>query len=57
MTPKRQSWHSLFPSYVGIDAKDVDAYLIKGIIDSGDPRFTQDLFARMEELRSTFEET
>lgn len=37
--------------------KDVDAYLIKGLIDSRDPRFTEDQFARMEELLSTFEES
>ncbi len=37
--------------------KDVDAYLIKGMIDSRDPRFTEDQLARMEELLHTFEET
>jgi hypothetical protein len=36
--------------------KDVDAYLIKGIVDSRDSRFSQDQLAKMEELLSTFQE-
>ena len=34
--------------------KDVDAYLIKGMVDSKDPRFTEAQLARMEELLQSF---
>lgn len=36
--------------------READAYLLKGMIDSMDPRFPQSQIARMDELLATFEE-
>ena len=37
--------------------KETDAYLLKGIVDSSDTRFTEDQLAKMEQLLDTYQES